>query len=99
MVSEGLSLVGISNIQMICFEYIFPDLLSSTSQMTIKKMSGLTHASAEEKQQHVVFFLIKLITMGGVCNHRFRKIKSGEGGFDMQVTTFSTLYSIVRQTV
>lgn len=62
MVSEGLSLVGISNIQMICFEYIFPDLLSSTSQMTIKKMSGLTHASAEEKQQHVVFFLIKLIT-------------------------------------
>lgn len=66
--------------------------------MTIEKMSGLTHASAEEKQ-HVVSFLIKLITMGGVCNHRFRKIKIGEGGFDMQVTTFSTLYSIVRQTI
>lgn len=41
MVSEGLSLVGISNIQMICFEYIFPDLLSSTSQMTIKQNEWL----------------------------------------------------------
>lgn len=99
MVSEGLSLMGISNIQMVCFEYIFPDLLSSTSQMT-NKMSGLIHASAEGKQQCVVFFLIKLATMGVICNHRSRKIKIREGELDMQVTTmFSTLYSKVRQTV
>lgn len=42
MVSEGLSLMGISNIQMVCFEYIFPDLLSSTSQMTNKQNKWLS---------------------------------------------------------
>lgn len=40
-VSEELSQEGISNIQMICFEYIFPDLLSSTSQTTIKQNEWL----------------------------------------------------------
>lgn len=40
----------------------FPWPVILNTQMTIKKMSGLTHASAEEKQQRVVFFLIKLIT-------------------------------------
>lgn len=50
-------------------------------------MSGLIHASAEGKQQCVDFFLIKLATMGGIRNHRSRKIKISEGELDMQVTT------------
>lgn len=99
MVSEGLSLVGISNIQMICFEYIFPDLLPLTSQMTIKQNEWLNSCFCRGETTLCCVLFNQAHYYGRNLHHRFRKIKIGGGGLDMQVTTFSTFYSIVRQTV